>query len=75
METKMLKIGDLVRPNLSSQDKERASWKPQGEMRIKLIRHGKHSGYTIISAVDERGYKYTGVEGCFERVEETKNDQ
>lgn len=63
-------VGNLVRPNITSNEKNSANWNPEGELRIKWIRQGKLSGSKIICAVDERGYKYTGVEDCFVKISE-----
>jgi hypothetical protein len=61
-----LKIGDLVTPDKDAF--EQASWNPQGELRVVAIKRGSRSGLTMIKAKDERGYSYTGIEGCFEKV-------
>lgn len=61
-----LKIGDLVTPDKDAF--KQASWNPQGELRVVAIKRGNRSGLTMIKAKDERGYSYTGIEGCFEKV-------
>ena len=62
-----LKIGDLVTPDKDAF--KQASWNPQGELRVVAIERGIRSGLTMIKAKDERGYSYTGLEGCFEKAE------
>lgn len=61
-----LNIGDLVTPDKDAY--KQASWNPQGELRVVAIKRGSRSGLTMIKAKDERGYSYTGIEGCFEKV-------
>ncbi|WP_173910767.1 hypothetical protein [Acinetobacter sp. Marseille-Q1618] len=61
-----LKIGDLVKPDKDA--KSQAGWNPQGELRIVSIIKGQRTGQLIMKALDERGYSYTGMNSCFEKV-------
>ena len=64
-------VGDLVCPDADSYRK--AGWNPQGELRVSFIKKGKRTGMLVVQAKDERGYKYTGFEGCFVKVSENKS--
>ena len=66
----ILKVGDLVIPEDPDEARKNSNWNPQGNLTVVGVHQGKRSKEIIITAVDERGYKFCALDVAFKKLSE-----